>query len=185
MRHLLILVLSLVAAILGGAVVRHAIVAELVPWRVSDIDGHGPDYGGKEWRGALEAQAKRFSKKVGGLFFIFAVALSYIRQRTFSRFMDYKAACPKCGKKLSRWYIFCEPTIYHQCRECGTAFRPTLAANLSAIGFILLNIVLYVLVRRDILSVPLALALIAFATPLIIWIFLYITSERSNTKINR
>ena len=44
---------------------RHLIISEVIPWDVSDGEGHGPDRGGNEWLSALTHQATRFSIWLG------------------------------------------------------------------------------------------------------------------------
>ena len=89
--------------------------------------------------------------------------------------MDYKASCPNCNKRMSRWHIFGEPTIYHRCRGCGVRFRPTLAGNLAIIGFLVLAAILFALVRMRVLSPLAALVLLMVKLVIMVWIAPYIT----------
>ena len=63
--------------IIGGSALvfialRFAIAHEVIPWSVSDADGHGPDYGGAEWRGALLGQARLYAFVAAVSFFVVA-----------------------------------------------------------------------------------------------------------------
>jgi hypothetical protein len=69
------LLVSLVLAVVVGLTARYSIREEMLPWRVTDAEGHGPDYGSLEWRNALEKQARIVSISVSmiSFFTVFAV----------------------------------------------------------------------------------------------------------------
>lgn len=43
---------AILLAIGSALLVRHLILAEIIPWRVSDGQGHGPDRESSEWYSA-------------------------------------------------------------------------------------------------------------------------------------
>ena len=78
MKKLAPFLLSLVLAAVVGWTVRYAIREEIIPWDVADAQGHGPDYGGLEWRGALEGQASAFSIRVAIISFLAVSAVLHV-----------------------------------------------------------------------------------------------------------
>ena len=92
--------------------------------------------------------------------------------------MDYKASCPKCGKKVSRWYIFGQPTIHHRCRACGVLFRPTLAGNLVTVSFLALAVLWFVMLQTHVLSPLVVIVLLLITGIVMVWLLPYIMPVR-------
>jgi uncharacterized protein (DUF983 family) len=81
--------------------------------------------------------------------------------------MEYKTSCPNCRKRVSRWYIFFEPTFYHRCRGCGAKFRMNHVDTLIAL---IIATVCCVLERMHLIS-PMVVVGLLLAT-MIVWIWL-------------
>lgn len=99
-----------------------------------------------------------------------------------ARIMKYKASCPNCGKKMPRRYIFCEPTIYHRCRECGVDFRPTVAGYISTLAFLGFFIFLFLLPRMHLASPGITLVLVLLTFVAWIWVSPYTLPVQSRPE---
>ena len=75
MRVLGWLCLVSAGSVLTFLAVRHIIAHEIIPWSVADAHGHGPDYGGAEWRGALTGQARLYGCLAAAAFAVWTLAL--------------------------------------------------------------------------------------------------------------
>lgn len=72
MKALLALSIIIGGSALTFFAMRFVIAHEIIPWSVSDAEGHGPDYGGAEWRGALLGQARLYGFVAAAAFFVAA-----------------------------------------------------------------------------------------------------------------
>ena len=95
--------------------------------------------------------------------------------------MNYKASCPQCGTRLSRWHYFTTAFRY-RCRSCGAQFRLTTFGWLVTIAMIVLLISFYVLYRLDIVSWQAAIALILLAWAVATWLIPYLTPVRFDDR---
>lgn len=84
--------------------------------------------------------------------------------------MTYKVICPACGKKVSRWYIFLEPKVYHRCRGCSVEFRTNWMGAVFVIG---IEMLWFALEELHVLSPVAAIGLIAATCVLAIWLLPY------------
>src|SRR5262245_26361283 len=92
--------------------------------------------------------------------------------------MHYKSACLSCAKKISRRYIFLEPTFYHRCRGCGARCRMGVAGYLTTLAWLAVSIVCLVLFRKHLVSATAAVALVLGTSALVIWLFPYVSSAQ-------
>ena len=96
--------------------------------------------------------------------------------------MRYKASCPTCGKKVSRWFIFFEPTIYHRCRGCGLRHRMGLAGWIMTFVVIALALLWFALFRMHIVSAYFAITLLLTTLALTVWLFPYLCSVQAERR---
>ena len=89
--------------------------------------------------------------------------------------MNYKISCPSCGTKVSRWHIFCEPALHHRCRKCDARIRVGLIGWLATFAVVAVQILWFVLYRRHLISLYLAIGLLLVTCGLAIWILPYLT----------
>jgi hypothetical protein len=80
---------------------------------------------------------------------------------------------------MSRWYICCEPTIYHRCRNCGVKFRLTLAGNLVFVAFLVSALLPYALVRLHVLAPIAALVLLLIMLVVMVWLAPYVSPVKA------
>jgi hypothetical protein len=92
--------------------------------------------------------------------------------------MRYKASCPNCGKKISRWFIFCEPTIFHRCRGCGLRSRMGFGGWVAIFAMIALAVICDLLFRHHIISGPVVIILLLMLLFSTIWLYPYVSSMR-------
>src|SRR4051812_28710394 len=92
--------------------------------------------------------------------------------------MHYKTACPKCGKKISRWYLSCEPTFYHRCRGCGARCRMGISGYIVAGVALLFAFLWFGMFLKHILSKSAAVTLEMLTLVLTIWLLPYFTTTR-------
>ena len=83
--------------------------------------------------------------------------------------MNYKASCPQCGTKLSRWQYFTK-VLRYRCRSCGAHFRLTAVGWLITISFTALLISFFVLYRLHIISWQVAIGLILAGFAVSTWL---------------
>src|SRR5262245_53745062 len=99
--------------------------------------------------------------------------------------MHYQCSCPQCGKKVSRWYIFCEPTIYHRCRSCGARHRVSVTG--WVVGFIPIGLALICLLmfERQIISWQIGVGFLVFVLALTIWLLPYFMPVRLESRTDQ
>ena len=123
---------------------------------------------------ALAVPLSRFASRVGG------GSAFYVRPREVA--MNYRVTCPSCGKKVSRWHIFGEPTIYHRCRSCGTEFSTGWAGVIIVVA---VELFWFALERFQVISSHLAIALVLVTCVLAVWLLPYFTSVRSKLESDK
>jgi uncharacterized protein (DUF983 family) len=92
--------------------------------------------------------------------------------------MNYKACCPVCGGRASRWHLFTSPRIYHRCRSCGANFRLTAAGHASVFAVVVLQVGWYLLVQLQIISHYVAIGLLLATCASAIWLLPYLSPLR-------
>jgi uncharacterized protein (DUF983 family) len=96
--------------------------------------------------------------------------------------MDYKCSCPKCATRMSRWYIFCQPTIYHRCRNCGARYRLPASGWLIAFIPIPLALLLHFMAREQIISRQIALGLLILLLVITVLLLPYFLTVRLDSR---
>jgi hypothetical protein len=91
---------------------------------------------------------------------------------TRERAVSYKLSCPACGRRVSRWHAFTEPTLFHRCRGCGTLLRAAWAGTLLVVA---VEIAWFVLYRMRIISALTAIGLLLLTFALAVWLLPYFT----------
>ena len=86
--------------------------------------------------------------------------------------MKYKIVCPVCGKRVSRWRVFLDPTIFHRCRDCGLRFRTRWTETLLVVATLF---AWFILEKTRIISPLVAIGLVSLTGALAIWLLPYFT----------
>jgi hypothetical protein len=71
---------------------------------------------------------------------------------------------------MSRWYIFCEPVIYHRCRGCGVKYR---SGWVSPVVVVAIALIWFMLERMHYISPYTAIGLLLVTFVLTIWLVPY------------
>ena len=93
--------------------------------------------------------------------------------------VEYKLSCPSCKKRVSRWFIFFEPVVYHRCRGCGVKFR---TSSVSTLAFVALATLWFALERKHVISPVIALVLVLITLVLMICLVPYFTPVHQSDK---
>jgi hypothetical protein len=88
--------------------------------------------------------------------------------------MHYKAACPSCETKVSRWILCSELTIYYRCRGCGMRMRVSSRGWVATFAGIVLVAACYFLYRDLAVSKAAAIGLILVQLALAIGLAPYV-----------
>lgn len=98
--------------------------------------------------------------------------------------MRYKASCPSCGSKISRWFIFCEPSINHRCRKCGARIGMATAGWLCVLAVVAIQIMWFLMGWAHTIRRWQAITLLLLTCGLTIWWGPYLISLQPKPKDN-
>jgi hypothetical protein len=92
--------------------------------------------------------------------------------------MNYKAFCPTCGTKVSRWRLFSTPVIYYRCSQCGASFRVSAAGWVATFIVVAVQLCWFALYRVGIISSYVAIGLLLLTCGLAVWLLPYFSPVR-------
>jgi DNA-directed RNA polymerase subunit RPC12/RpoP len=92
--------------------------------------------------------------------------------------MNYKATCPTCGTKVSRWRLFSTPVIYYRCGNCGASFRVSPAGWIASLIVVAAQLSWFVLYRFGIIASYVGIGLLLLTCGLAIWLLPYFSPVR-------
>lgn len=88
--------------------------------------------------------------------------------------MNYKASCPTCGTKLSRWQLFSTPSIYYRCRQCESRFRISALGLWVTLAILFVQLFWFLLCQWQAIAPRVAIGFLIVTCLFAIWWFPYL-----------